>query len=74
MSPLTRCTDVITVDDTTTLTVSRPLTDNSVSQSIDPTRSLDLFQSSLEAFTEAAESNYGCLTVNGRVCVATESW
>ena len=31
MSPLTRCADVITVDDTTTLSVSRPLTDNPVS-------------------------------------------
>ena len=37
MSPLTRCADVITVDDTTTLTVSRPLTDDSASQSTDPT-------------------------------------
>ena len=36
MSPLTRCADVITVDDTTTLSVSKGLTDDLVSQSLTP--------------------------------------
>ncbi|XP_064400628.1 protein fuzzy homolog isoform X2 [Halichondria panicea] len=34
----------------------------------------DILLRTLEAFTEAAQSNFGCLTINGRVCVATDSW
>ena len=32
-------------------------------------------QKTLDAYTETvAKSGYGCLTINGRVCVATEKW
>ncbi len=33
-----------------------------------------ILQTSLDGFAEACQSNYGCLTLCGRVCVATESW
>ena len=28
----------------------------------------------LLAFVEMAQTNYGCLLVDGKVCIATESW
>ena len=31
-------------------------------------------QKTLDAFTEAAKSGYGCLSIYGHVCVATEKW
>ncbi|MCI4390963.1 hypothetical protein PGIGA_G00128940 [Pangasianodon gigas] len=34
----------------------------------------DLLQETLESFTRAAESEFGCLLVRGRLAVATEKW
>lgn len=34
----------------------------------------DLLQETLDAFTRAAESEFGCLLVRGRLAVATEKW
>ena len=35
---------------------------------------ISLFQNFLDAFTEAADSPYGCLFVHGKVAVATKKW
>lgn len=31
-------------------------------------------QRALEAFTEVAKSSFGCLSIHGRICVATDKW
>ena len=31
-------------------------------------------QDTLEVFAESAQSSYGCLLINNRICVATQSW
>ena len=31
-------------------------------------------QKTLDGFVEAAQSSYGCIMVNRRVCVSTECW